>query len=69
MVSNGSQFQGSGKKLACLTVSEEDQIVKHVKWRSTIGCGVDWRQLQSIMQEILLGIKVANPSRSTGYEN
>ena len=43
--------------------------MKHVKWRVSVGCGVDWRQLQFLIQEVLLGIKEANPDRSTGYEN
>ena len=63
------KFQGSGRKLACLSQEEECAIVSHVKWRASVGCGVDWRQLQFLIQEVLLGVKEANLSRTTGYEN
>jgi hypothetical protein len=29
-----SQYQGSGKKLSCLTQQEEAAIVTHLKWRA-----------------------------------
>ena len=35
------KFQGSGRKLACLSQEEECAIVSHVKWRASVGCGVD----------------------------
>ena len=68
LVKSGGEFQGSGKQSSCLTLEEEGAIVKHVKWRVAVGCGVDWRQLQSLIQEVLLEIKEANPERLTGYE-
>ena len=69
LVVGASEFKGSGKKLHCLTPIEESKIVNHVKWRASIGCGLDWRQWQSIIQEVLLEVKEANPERITGYEN
>ena len=68
LVTTGSEFQGPGRKLRCLTPDEESKIVAHVKWRASVGCGLEWRQLQSIIQEVLLGVKSANPDRITGYE-
>ena len=69
LVTTGSEFQGPGRKLRCLTPDEESKIVSHVKWRASVGCGLEWRQLQSIIQEVLLGVKSANPDRITGYED
>ena len=40
----------------------------HVKWRASTGCGVSPSQLQSLIQEVLLAVKKANPDRITGYE-
>ena len=68
LIRTGGEYQGRGKQSGCLTQEEEGAIVQHVKWRVAVGCGVDWRQLQNLIQEVLLGIKVANPERSTGYE-
>lgn len=69
LIKKEGEYQGSGRQSTCLTEEEEAAIVKHVKWRVSVGCGVDWRQLQFLIQEVLLGIKEANPDRSTGYEN
>ena len=68
IINRGDEFQGSGKKLKCLTFEEEQAIVGHVRWKAGIGCGVNWQQLQSLIHEVLLGIKIANPNRMTGYE-
>ena len=68
LIARGDDFQGSGKKLKSLTFEEEAAIVRHVRWRAGIGCGVNWQQLQSLIHEVLLGIKIANPNRLTGYE-
>ena len=65
---SGDQYEGSGPKLDCLSLEEESVILRHVKWRSQIGCGVDFGQLQSLVQESLLALKSANPDRRTGYE-
>ena len=68
LLASGDEYQGSGRKLHCLTHDEEGEIVDHVKWRAAVGCGVDWHQLQLLVQEVLLGLKIANPERMTGYE-
>ena len=68
LINNGDEYRGSGRKLRCLTPEEEPEIVKHVKMRASIGCGVDWQQLQSLVQEVLLAVKKSNPDRITGYE-
>ena len=62
-------YQGSGRKSSCLSIEEEKVIIKHVKWRSQIGCGVDYSQLQSLVQKSLLALVSVNPSRKTGYES
>ena len=69
MICNGDKFQGSGPVSKCLSFVEEKTILDHVKWRSTIGCGVDFLQLQSLVQESLLALKAANLDRTTGYES
>ena len=68
IVVTGSEFTGQGRKLRCLNEEEEMKIVEHVKWRASVGCGLEWRQLQAIIQEVLLGIKESSPDRITGYE-
>ena len=32
-------------------------------------CGLTWRGVQKLIQEILIANKVSNPARLTGYEN
>ena len=63
-----SDYQGGGRRIKALTSEEEARIVEHVKWRASIGCGVNWRQLQCLVQEVFLGMMIANPDRETGYE-
>jgi hypothetical protein len=68
LLTTGDEFKGSGRSLDCLSVEEEAEIIQHIKWRAMIGCGVDFGQLQSLIQESLLALKSANPDRKTGYE-
>ena len=42
--------------------------MNHVKWRASVGCGLTWIGLQKLIQEILIGAKLSNPNRTTGYE-
>ena len=35
-------YHGSRRKYLCLTSEEETVIMNHVKWRSQIGCGMDF---------------------------
>ena len=66
---NAVGYVGSGQAKGCLNVEEEKQVINHVKWRASVGCGVNWEQLQLLIQEVLLAIKAANPSRITRYES
>ena len=63
------EYKGSGKNSKCLTLEEESKIMDHLKWRASTGCGVNYSQLQSLIQEVLLAVKEANPDRVTGYED
>ena len=65
--SNG--FVGSGRKQICLSEKEEDKILQHVKWRASVGYGVNWHQLTLLIQEVLIAVKSVNPTRKTGYED
>ena len=49
-------------------MTEKADLLQHVKWRASIGCGVDWIQLQLCIQEVLLAVTTSNPERVTGYE-
>ena len=64
----GTGFKGSGQYSIVLTLTEEADLLQHVKWRASIGCGVDWIQLQLLIQEVLLAVTTSNPERVTGYE-
>ena len=50
LVTTGDELKGRGRKLRCMTSDEESKIVAHVKWRASVGCVLEWRQLQSIIQ-------------------
>ena len=67
--SDSSEFKGSGKFSSVLTPEEEKQIIDHVVWRQEVGCGLSFEQLGLLLQEVFLGVKEANPSRLTGFED
>ena len=69
LVDSNDDFHGSGKSSSVLKPDEEELIINHVKWRASVGCGLTWRGLQKLIQEILIAAKVSNPARLTGYEN
>ena len=69
LVDSYDDFHGSGKSSSVLKPDEEELIINHVKWRASVGCGLTWRGLQKLIQEILIAAKVSNPARLTGYEN
>ena len=69
LFTDADEFQGSGRKSVSLSFEEETVIMNHVKWRSQIGCGMDFDQLQSLIQKTFLALVSANPDRRTGYEN
>ena len=68
LVESNGEFRGSGRHSTVLTPEEEELIVNHVKWRGSVGCGITWKGLQKLIQEILIGAKQSNPDRITGYE-
>ena len=68
-IKNGGEFQGSGRHTKKLTHQEEMRIVEHVKWRVSIGYGLDWAMLRLLLQELFIAIKQANPTRVTGLED
>ena len=45
------------------------KVVDHVKWRASIGHGLDWHMLGLLLQELFLALKLANPARVTGLED
>ena len=69
LFTKGDTYQGSGRQFGCLSSSEELEIINHVKWRASVGCGVNFQQLQLLIQEVMLAIKQANPARITSYES
>ena len=69
VVKRGAKFTGSGKITKRFTPEEEVKIVSHVKWRASVGYGVDWPMLMLLLQEVLLSVKRSNPERMTGLEN
>ena len=54
LFTDADEFQGSGRKSVSLSFEEETVIMNHVKWRSQIGCGMDFDQLQSLIQKNFL---------------
>ena len=68
MVKRGGEFQGSGQFTERLSLEEEQKVVDHVKWRASIGYGVDWAMLRLLLQEVLLAVTRSNPERTTGLE-
>ena len=45
------------------------KVVDHVKWRASIGHGLDWHMLGLLLQELFLALKLANPARVTDLED
>ena len=45
------------------------KVVDDVKWRASIGHGLDWHMLGLLLQELFLALKLANPARVTGLED
>ena len=42
------------------------KVVDHVRWRASIGHGLDWHMLGLLLQELFKALKLANPARVTG---
>ena len=68
MIKRGGEFSGSGRFSTRLSPAEEKKIVDHVKYRASIGYGVDWQMLTLLLQEIFLAVKKSDPDRMTGLE-
>ena len=68
IVQRGGKFPGSEKISSVLSSSEEKKIYDHVVYMSEIGYGCSWLSLRLLLQEALLSLKAANPSRATGFE-
>ena len=66
---NGGDFIGSGRYSSRLSDAEEKKVLDHVKWRASVGYGVDWNMLTLVLQEIFLAVKHSNPERQTGLED
>ena len=66
---NGGEFIGSGRYSSRLSDAEEKKVIDHVKWRASVGYGVDWNMLTLVLQEIFLAVKHSNPERQTGLEH
>ena len=47
LVNNGGEFKGSGQHTSKLTLQEEMRVVEHIKWRASVGYGLDWPMLHS----------------------
>ena len=61
-------FKGVGRRSSTFTQEEEKKIIDHIVWKQEIGCGLTLEQLGLLVQEVLLGLKEANPDRVTGFE-
>ena len=66
--SGDPDFKGAGKRSSTFTKEEEKKIIDHIVWKQEIGCGLTFEQLGLLVQEVLLGLKEANPDRVTGFE-
>ena len=61
LFTTGEEYKGSGGANKVLTLDEEATVVSHVKWRASVGCGITWGQLTSLIQEVLLAVTNSNP--------
>ena len=65
----GGLFPGKGRFSKILKKSEEEMVANHVRQMATIGYGVNWEGLRLLLQEVLLSLVAANPTRKTGLED
>ena len=65
---DSEEFPGRGRFSSRLSSQEEQKIVNVVTWSAKIGYGIDWSGLQCLLQEVLLALVAADPSRRTGLE-
>ena len=64
----GGTFPGKGSFSKILKKSEEEMVANHIRQMATIGYAVNWEGLRLLVQEVLLSLVAANPSRKTGLE-
>ena len=69
VMQTGGLFPGSGQFSKILSKEEEGRIAAFVKYSAQIGYGLSWPSLRLVVQELLLSLKSANPSRITGLED
>ena len=69
IVETGGLFPGRGKFSTILQKNEEEMVRNHVRLMATIGYGVTLEGLRCLLQEVLLSLVAANPSRKTGLED
>ena len=63
LVKSGREFTGSGRQSSVFTEEEEEKIVKLVKDRLSLGCGMDFKQLCLLIQELINALNTSNPDR------
>lgn len=59
---------GRGRVSKVFSLKQEVELVEFVQNRADLGCGLDFDQLQVVIQEVLLKLKSLNPSKMTGFE-
>ena len=69
IVETGGLFPGRGKFSTILQKNEEEMVKNHVRLMATIGYGVTLEGMRCLLQEVLLSLVAANPSRKTGLED
>ena len=55
------EFVGGGRTGSAFTTQEESNLVQFVSDRLSVGCGIDFRQLCSVMQELANTLQASNP--------
>ena len=57
------EFVGCGRKSSTFTTEEESRLVKFVSDRLSLGCGIDFSQLCTVIQELANTLQTSNPER------
>ena len=65
------EYVGGGRQTVIFTAEEEKKLTDYVTERMSLGCGLDFHQLCSTIQELIGILRVANPDRkfSTKWES
>lgn len=59
---------GRGRRSQVFSKDEETKVAEKINERASLGVGLSYEQLAALVQECLLGLVAANPSRKTGLE-